>query len=214
MQPVCSGKSGKSSRNDDDDGYGNDDGYGVAKAYKDIQYMGGMMTSKRGKGSTGSAKANKDNGYSHDDSYSDNLKASKHQLYPLSSKQRNTKPTLESTGKPTPKPSGKTTAFPTMPLGGYPPFYADNEQELFCLTKNGKFQFDKEHWSDISIEAKVLILSLLVVDPSQRASAEEILANPWINQKSDDLLRKSLLVSQSALKSYRAKMRFKKAIHW
>lgn len=106
------------------------------------------------------------------------------------------------------------TAFPTMPLGGYPPFYADNEQELFCLTKNGKFQFDKEHWSDISIEAKVLILSLLVVDPSQRASAEEILANPWINQKSDDLLRKSLLVSQSALKSYRAKMRFKKAIHW
>jgi len=89
VQPVCSGKSGKSSRNDDDDGYGNDDGYGVAKAYKDIQYMGGMMTSKRGKGSTGSAKANKDNGYSHDDSYSDNLKASKHQLYPLSSKQQN-----------------------------------------------------------------------------------------------------------------------------
>ncbi|EED91997.1 predicted protein, partial [Thalassiosira pseudonana CCMP1335] len=66
-------------------------------------------------------------------------------------------------------------------IGGYPPFYADNEKELLKLSVLGEFEFDEEHWGDISDGAKDLISSLLVTDPTERASAEEILAHPWMN---------------------------------
>ena len=98
-------------------------------------------------------------------------------------------------------------------LGGYPPFYADDERELFRLTKIGKFEFDEEHWGGISSEAKDFISSLLVIDPSKRSSAKEVLNHPWMKEETLMLRRRNLFNSQMELKRYIAKMRLKKAIH-
>jgi len=45
--------------------------------------------------------------------------------------------------------------------------------------KKGKFEFDGEEWDYISKDAKNLVSAMLVVDPSKRISAEQILSHPW-----------------------------------
>ena len=65
-------------------------------------------------------------------------------------------------------------------LCGFPPFYEETNQELFEKIKNGEFEFMSPYWDDISDLAKDLINKLLVVEPTQRLNAEEILAHPWI----------------------------------
>ena len=40
-------------------------------------------------------------------------------------------------------------------LGGYPPFYDENQQRLFRKIKAGKFAFHSQYWASISDEAKV-----------------------------------------------------------
>ena len=50
-------------------------------------------------------------------------------------------------------------------IGGYPPFYADNDKELIRMTKRGNFEFHEEHWGEISQGVKDMISSMLVKDP-------------------------------------------------
>jgi len=45
--------------------------------------------------------------------------------------------------------------------------------------KKGKFEFDGEEWDYISKDAKNLVSAMLVVDPSKRINAEQILSHPW-----------------------------------
>lgn len=98
-------------------------------------------------------------------------------------------------------------------LGGYPPFYADNDKELLRMTKRGDFEFHEEHWGEISPGAKDLISSMLVTDPAERASASDILAHPWMNQDTKKLKRVSLVSCQARLKAHIARQRLKKAVH-
>jgi len=65
-------------------------------------------------------------------------------------------------------------------LSGTPPFYHDDNFELFDLIKLGKYNFGAPVWKDISKEAKDLISKLLVVDPEKRLKPEEIRQHPWI----------------------------------
>ena len=65
-------------------------------------------------------------------------------------------------------------------LSGIPPFYHEDNFELFDLIKRGKYNFDAPVWKDISEEAKDLIKSLLVVDPDKRLKPDEIRRHPWI----------------------------------
>jgi hypothetical protein len=39
-------------------------------------------------------------------------------------------------------------------LCGYPPFYDENNQELFQQIMKGDYEFDSPHWDDISREGK------------------------------------------------------------
>lgn len=98
-------------------------------------------------------------------------------------------------------------------LGGYPPFYADNEKDLIRMTKRGDFEFHDSDWGEISQEVKDMISSMLVTDPSRRASASELLAHPWMNQDKKKLRRVSLNRSQERLKAHIARQRLKKAFH-
>jgi serine/threonine protein kinase len=65
-------------------------------------------------------------------------------------------------------------------LSGTPPFYHEDNFELFELIKLGSYTFDAPAWKDISKEAKDLIERLLVVDPEKRITPNEIRSHPWI----------------------------------
>ena len=98
-------------------------------------------------------------------------------------------------------------------LGGYPPFYADNNKDLIRMTKRGKFEFHEGEWGEISQGVKDMISSMLVLDPSKRASAADILAHPWMNEDRRKLRRVSLVSSQDRLEAHIARQRLKKAFH-
>ena len=71
-------------------------------------------------------------------------------------------------------------------LGGYPPFYSDNQTELFKLIKKGLYQFHPKYWEHISEDAKDLIRNMLVINPDHRprsvppaaACASHVACNP------------------------------------
>jgi len=50
-------------------------------------------------------------------------------------------------------------------LCGFPPFFSENNEELFELIRAGKFEFPSPHWDTISKQAKNLISGLLTIDP-------------------------------------------------
>ena len=70
-------------------------------------------------------------------------------------------------------------------LCGFPPFYAEENSELFTLICSGKFEFHSPYWDTISDSAKDLIKKLLIVQPEKRLSTDEILNHPWLTQAND-----------------------------
>ncbi|CAE7531375.1 cmk-1 [Symbiodinium sp. KB8] len=64
-------------------------------------------------------------------------------------------------------------------LCGYPPFMGESQDELFSKIKMGRYSFDPRWWSNVSEEAKDLISHILVVDPSKRFTADDILNHAW-----------------------------------
>jgi calcium/calmodulin-dependent protein kinase I len=65
-------------------------------------------------------------------------------------------------------------------LCGYPPFYHEDQTQLFELILRGRYEFHSEYWANISDSAKDLVRSLLTVDPSKRATPDQALKHPWI----------------------------------
>ena len=55
-------------------------------------------------------------------------------------------------------------------LCGYPPFNGHNDNNIMEKVKIGKYTFDTEEWSYISIEAKNFIKRLLEKDTKKRYS--------------------------------------------
>jgi len=98
-------------------------------------------------------------------------------------------------------------------LGGYPPFNAKNESDLLLMCRRGQFEFDREYWGKISYEVKNMIRRLLVVNPDKRLSAEDVLSHQWMTTDKNVLQAADLSKSQTELKKFNAKKRFKKAIN-
>jgi len=80
-------------------------------------------------------------------------------------------------------------------LCGYPPFYGQCgsdcgwergefcnscQETLFTCIQDGFYEFPSSEWSNVSEEAKDLIRHLLVREPRQRYSAQDVLDHPWI----------------------------------
>ena len=64
-------------------------------------------------------------------------------------------------------------------LCGYPPFHDSNQPRLFRKIRAGQYRFDSPYWDNVSDQAKDLIRHLLVVDPTQRYDAQQVLfSNP------------------------------------
>lgn len=73
-------------------------------------------------------------------------------------------------------------------LCGFPPFYDDDQGKLTYKILNGNYSFLKPWWDEISIEAKDLISKMLVINPNERITVDEIYNHPWVKneQFSDD----------------------------
>jgi serine/threonine protein kinase len=71
-------------------------------------------------------------------------------------------------------------------LCGYPPFHANNRNEMFKKIVAGKFLFHKGTvWEKISNEAKDFVTRLMVTDPDKRPSAEQALEHPWMKSAAE-----------------------------
>ncbi|XP_035723152.1 calcium/calmodulin-dependent protein kinase type 1-like isoform X1 [Vespa mandarinia] len=66
-------------------------------------------------------------------------------------------------------------------LCGYPPFYDENDANLFAQILKGEFEFDSPYWDDISDSAKDFIHKLMCVNVEQRYTCKQALAHPWIS---------------------------------
>merc|ERR1712070_1093057 len=65
-------------------------------------------------------------------------------------------------------------------LSGCSPFSADEEEELLQQVAEAKFVFFENEWKGISDEAKDLIKKLVVVDPEERYTMQDVLTHPWL----------------------------------
>eukprot|EP00096_Caligus_rogercresseyi_P006329 TRINITY_DN2268_c0_g1_i2.p1 TRINITY_DN2268_c0_g1~~TRINITY_DN2268_c0_g1_i2.p1 ORF type:complete len:365 (-),score=68.03 TRINITY_DN2268_c0_g1_i2:1070-2164(-) len=96
-------------------------------------------------------------------------------------------------------------------LCGYPPFYDENDANLFAQILKGEFEFDSPYWDDISDEAKAFIRQLMCVDVDKRLSCSEALKHAWITgAKNDKDIHAS--VSEQLKKNF-AKSRWRQAYH-
>ncbi|XP_046840774.1 calcium/calmodulin-dependent protein kinase type 1-like isoform X2 [Xenia sp. Carnegie-2017] len=66
-------------------------------------------------------------------------------------------------------------------LCGYPPFYDEDDSNLFAQILKAEYEFDEPYWDDISESAKDLVSHLMEVDPNKRFTCKEALVHPWIS---------------------------------
>ncbi|KAL1245605.1 Calcium/calmodulin-dependent protein kinase type 1 [Trichinella spiralis] len=97
-------------------------------------------------------------------------------------------------------------------LCGYPPFYDENDINLFAQIMRGEYEFDSPYWDEISESAKDFISHLMCVDPDHRYTCKEALAHPWIS--GDTASKKDIYTSVSEkLKKLTVRQQWKKAYH-
>jgi len=95
-------------------------------------------------------------------------------------------------------------------LCGFPPFYAEDDDEAFDQIIAGEFDYPEPYWSSISDDAKDLIDHLLVTNPSNRFTAQQALQHRWIvsNNKGEHLGS-----TIRSLKKFNARRKWKKGIN-
>jgi len=76
-------------------------------------------------------------------------------------------------------------------LAGYPPFYGDNDIEVFEKVINYQYDFEDDVWNEVSDEAKDLITKLLA-PAGERLDSKQALSHPWIVKNSKNEPRVSL----------------------
>jgi len=97
-------------------------------------------------------------------------------------------------------------------LCGFPPFYGDNEEEVYDKIQEGAFTYPSPFWDNISESAKDLINHLLTLNPTKRYDVEQALKHPWI-ASFDTNNSANLSEAIEQLKKFNAKRKFKGAIN-
>lgn len=65
-------------------------------------------------------------------------------------------------------------------LCGFPPFYDDNHDVLTHKIITADYVFLEPWWDEVSSQAKDLISRMLVVNPEERITIDEIYQHPWV----------------------------------
>ncbi|RZC36561.1 calcium/calmodulin-dependent protein kinase type 1 [Asbolus verrucosus] len=97
-------------------------------------------------------------------------------------------------------------------LCGYPPFYDENDANLFAQILKGEFEFDSPYWDEISDSAKDFIRQLMCVNVEKRFTCRQALAHPWISGNAASNKNIHGTVSEQLKKNF-AKSRWKQAYH-
>ena len=91
---------------------------------------------------------------------------------------------------------------------GAPPFYHENQGQLFKIIKRGEFEFPSPYWDGISDAAKDLIKRVLVVNPKERLTCEQIFQQPWMTEIAAAI---HLPHFSSSMQAYNARRKFRGA---
>ncbi|EDV29000.1 uncharacterized protein TRIADDRAFT_49758 [Trichoplax adhaerens] len=95
-------------------------------------------------------------------------------------------------------------------LCGYPPFYDEDDTELFAQIMRAAYEFDSPYWDDISDSAKDFINGLMCKIVKRRVSCLQALRHPWIS--GGEALTKNIHESVSnQMKKNFAKKKWKQA---
>ena len=97
-------------------------------------------------------------------------------------------------------------------LSGFPPFYEEDINLLYDQILKATVDFSDPSWLSVSNDAKRLISSLLVVEPSKRFTAKEILAFNWTDPNYNHQIVELKLNVLDKIRSCQAKMRLHKAM--
>ncbi|GLV37690.1 Calcium/calmodulin-dependent protein kinase I [Carabus blaptoides fortunei] len=97
-------------------------------------------------------------------------------------------------------------------LCGYPPFYDENDANLFAQILKGEFEFDSPYWDEISDSAKDFIRQLMCVNVEKRFTCRQALSHPWISGNAASNKNIHGTVSEQLKKNF-AKSRWKQAYY-
>ncbi|XP_023168776.1 calcium/calmodulin-dependent protein kinase type 1 isoform X2 [Drosophila hydei] len=97
-------------------------------------------------------------------------------------------------------------------LCGYPPFYDENDANLFAQILKGEFEFDSPYWDEISESAKHFIKNLMCVTVEKRYTCKQALGHPWISGNEASSKNIHGTVSEQLKKNF-AKSRWKQAYY-
>ncbi|KAL1311961.1 hypothetical protein AAHE18_16G003200 [Arachis hypogaea] len=95
-------------------------------------------------------------------------------------------------------------------LSGVPPFWGENEKQIFDAILEGKLDLESAPWPSISAAAKDLIRKMLAYEPKKRITASAALEHPWMKEggeASDKPIDNAVL---SRMKQFRAMNKMKK----
>jgi len=98
-------------------------------------------------------------------------------------------------------------------LAGYPPFTGNTDKEVYNLITSLKYDFDKDHWKNVSKYAKDLIKNMLI-PAKHRYSAKQVLSCKWLEVKLKDNLEENLnsVFDYRKVNKYKSFNKLKKAI--
>jgi calcium/calmodulin-dependent protein kinase I len=98
-------------------------------------------------------------------------------------------------------------------LCGFPPFYDDNNQQLFEAIKTGNYDFPSPYWDDISPQAIDFVTCLMTVNPESRLDCDGIVSHEWVrmnqinSHRRQDNVHLSRTITQ--MKKFNARRKFK-----
>jgi serine/threonine protein kinase len=95
-------------------------------------------------------------------------------------------------------------------LCGFPPFYGDNDDELFERIATCNYKFISPYWDRVSEDAKNLIRGLLELNPKKRLTAAQALAHPWFGKQTTQ--NADLSGALNELRRYNATRKFRKGV--
>jgi calcium/calmodulin-dependent protein kinase I len=71
-------------------------------------------------------------------------------------------------------------------LGGYPPFFSEDEDEVLAKALKSDYSFDPEFWSMVTPGAKEFVASMMVLSQDDRPPAPRCLKSEWLSRNYDD----------------------------
>lgn len=97
-------------------------------------------------------------------------------------------------------------------LVGYPPFWDEDQFNLYSQIKNGAYDYPTPEWDTVTPDAKNLINKMLQVNPAIRITAADALKHPWIcnRERVASTLHRQQTVD--CLKKFNARRKLKGAI--